>query len=162
LGATTGLAAPQTGFQVSLGSGWNLIAGPDGTTLPGSGLLTFQASDTNYEQIAAGTPMKAGVGYWVFMPIANQLTLGTASASSNTTVSLPAGRPVMIGNPGTTPATVTGADQVFVFTPGSNNYANSNQLQPGQGAWALSNNGGQATIANAPSSPSTAAPTSGS
>lgn len=157
LNTGTGSALPATGFQVSLASGWNLIAGPAGTTLPGSGLLTFQAGDTTYETVPAGTPFKAGVGYWAFLPFASQVTLSAASGSS-TSVTLPAGQPVMIGNPGNTPATVTGADQVFVLAPGGNNYTNGTQLQPGQGAWAMSTNGGQATIANAPASQSTFAP----
>jgi hypothetical protein len=161
-GTSTGLAAPQTGFQVSLGSGWNLISGPAGTTIPGSGLLTFQAGDSNYEQVAAGTPMKGGVGYWVFLPIGTQLTLATSSATGNTTITLPAGQPVMIGNPGNTTATVTGADNVFMLSPGSSSYTNGTQLQPGQGAWAMSTNGGQVTITNAPSSPTSAAVVPGS
>jgi len=145
----TASAAPQTGFQVSLASGWNLIAGPAGTTLPDAGLLTFQAGDTTYETISAGTPFKAGVGYWAFVPIATQIALGPAAGAS-TTIALPAGQPVMIGNPGNTPATVTGADTIFIYSPGTSNYTTGTQLQPGQGAWAMSTNGGQATIANAP------------
>jgi hypothetical protein len=162
VGTNLGLAAPQTGFQVSLGSGWNLISAPDGTTIPGSSLLTFQAGDTNYEQVAAGTPMKGGVGYWVFLPMATQLTLGTASTSANTTINLPAGQPVMIGNPGNTTATVNGADKVFMLSPGSSSYTTGTQLQPGQGAWAMSTNGGQVTITNAPSAPTSATLTPGS
>ena len=117
--------------------------------LPGAGLLTFQAGDTSYETVSAGTPFKAGVGYWAFFPVATPITLASATGSS-TTVPLPAGQPVMIGNPGNAPATVTGADQVFIYNSSTSSYAAGAQLQPGQGAWAMSTNGGQATITSAP------------
>jgi hypothetical protein len=141
-------AAIGTGFTVSLAQGWNIVAGPSGTTLPTSA-FTWQAGDTAYETVAPGTPLKPGAGYWVNMLAAGQINLPTAP-SSNVTVTIPAGGQVMIGNPGTTVATVTGADAVVTFDAPSSSWTPTTQLQPGQGGWASSAAGATVTITNAP------------
>ncbi len=148
--ATTA-TTPPAGFSVTYPAGWDIVAGPTGTTLPGvaGSLYTLQPGDTSYEMIPAGTPLKAGEGYWADVGSSTPTTIALASSGSMT-VSLPPGQFVMIGNPGDTVATVTGADTVLVYSPSTNNYTSATQLQPGQGAWAYSAAGGQATIMNAP------------
>jgi hypothetical protein len=149
--APTAGTAPPAGFARTLPAGWNIVAGPAGTTLPGvsGSLFTLQPGDTAYETIPAGTPLKAGAGYWVDLASTTSTAIATASPTS-VTVQLPAGQFVMIGNAGNTVATVTGADSVLVYNPTTASYTQTNQLQPGQGAWAVSNAGGPATITNAP------------
>jgi hypothetical protein len=144
---STGSVTPAPGFQVSLASGWNIVAGPQGATLSpaGGSLFTFQAGDQNYETAAATTPLKAGVGYWLYVAQPMQVSLPTTSTGT-ATIPLPAGQFVMIGNPGTGTATVAGADTVLAYNPTSATYTQTTQLLPGQGAWAMSNAGGQATI----------------
>jgi len=66
-------------------------------------------------------------------------------------VQLPPGQFVLIGNPGNTNATVTGAGTVLVFNPTTSAYTAASTLAPGTGAWAESDAGGQITITNAPS-----------
>jgi hypothetical protein len=58
----------------------------------------------------------------------------------------------MIGNPGSTTASVTGADSIMTYNATTSQYASTTSLTPGQGAWAISYNGGTATITNASSS----------
>jgi hypothetical protein len=109
-------------------------------------LYTYQAGDTNYQTIAAGTQLFAGSGYWAYFDAA---TAGTIPVSNSQTLSigLPAGQWVMIGNAGNTVATVTGADVVYIYSA-SSGYQATTSLVPGQGAWAISVNGGTATVAN--------------
>lgn len=147
--STSGGAGP--GPMVGVRSGWNMVGGPSGTTLTGaaSPLYTYQARDTTYETVPAASPLKGGDGYWAYFGGAATVTL-PASAATSASVELPAGQFVMIGNPGDTAATVTGADIILVYDPTSGAYAQTTTLTMGQGAWAMSNGGGQATIANGP------------
>lgn len=150
-GAGANLTSATTGFTVTYASGWNIVAAPAGTAFSGANgsLYTIQAGDTNYETVTAGSPLKAGAGYWLNIPGGAQATLPTASPLP-VVVQLPPGQWVMVGNPGTTTATVSGADSVLIYDPGSGNYNQTTQLQPGQGAWTVSYSGGQASISNAP------------
>lgn len=150
VGTGLALAAPGS-FSVSLPQGWSIVAGPAGTTLPGvtGTLFTWQPGDTAYESIPAGSPLKAGAGYWVNMLASGQTAIATAPSGS-VTVTIPAGGQVMIGNPGNTVATVTGADAVVTYDPTSSTWSPVSQLQPGQGGWASSAAGATVTISNAP------------
>ena len=143
--------APAPGISVSYRTGWNLVAGPTGTVVTGpiGTLYTFQAGDTSYETVPAGTQLKGGAGYWAYFTANVVSTVPLASAGS-ATVQLPAGQFVMIGNSGDSTARVSGADIVLVFDPSANSYSQTTSLAAGQGAWAVSNNGGTATIISGP------------
>jgi PKD repeat protein len=140
-----GGSLPGQGINVPYQPGWNLVAVPLNTTIPGplGPMYTYQAGDTAYEMVQNTQP---GLGYWVFF---NAPTTATLVAGSPQSVSLPipAGQWVMVGNPGSFPATVRGADVVFVYNP-SSGYQATTTLQPGQGAWVFSNSSGTVTIAN--------------
>jgi len=156
-----------TAAQVTYTAGWNLVAGPSGTVLSepcaalpfpcppippdatttAGPLYTHTAGDTDYRLIYSGTPLEGGIGYWVYFHTTVQATL-PAGSPQQITRPLPAGEPVMIGNPGNTTATVTGADAVYTYAA-STGYRLTTTLQPGQGAWAFSRDGGAVTIANA-------------
>ncbi len=148
----TSSSYPTAGFTLSYPAGWNLVAGPSGTTLTSVNgpLYTWQAGDAAYETIPAGTPLVGGEGYWLYLPQVTTLSI-TVVAPASLSVPLPADHWVMIGNPGDTTATVSGADTVLTYNPAIANYVPATQLQPGQGAWALSQAGGQVTIADAAS-----------
>jgi hypothetical protein len=128
-------------------SGWNLISGPQGTAVSGNtgSLYTFQGGDTAYETLDAGGNLQPGEGYWAYFSGGVSGTLPGAGPQTYS-VFLPAGQYVMIGNPGSTPATVTGADQVVAFDPVANQYVSATTLAPGQGAWAISLAGGAVTV----------------
>jgi hypothetical protein len=140
-------ALPGTGVSVSIPSGWSMVSGPAGTVINGNtgSLFTLQAGDTTYETIPSGSPLIAGQSYWAYFggPVTNVISLASGQSA---TVQLPPNHAVMIGNPGSGTATVTGADSVSVYNPATGQYQQSTSIGPGQGAWAWSANGGTATI----------------
>lgn len=71
-----------------------------------------------------------------------------ANSNASQRSPLPARQYVMVGDPGTTAATVLGAYSVVTFDPSANGYVPATTLAPGQGAWAISINGGTATVAS--------------
>jgi hypothetical protein len=137
-----------SGIPVSYGTGWNIIGGPGGTIVNGNmgPLYTYQAGDLDYEMIAGGTSLTQPNGYWAYFGGPASTSIPTSSAQT-LTVTLPALQWIMIGNPGNTPANVSGADVVYTYSV-SGGYQQTTSLLPGQGAWAISMSGGAATIAN--------------
>ena len=113
-------------------------------------MYTWQLGDTVYQTIANGTAVKAGVGYWAYFTSDSTNTV-PLTTSGTINVQLPAGVPILIGNPGSTDAALSGADSVSAFDPTSNNYNAVTTLKPGQGGWAISSAGGSVTISNASS-----------
>jgi hypothetical protein len=126
-------------------AGWNQIAVPQNTNIPGplGPIYTYQAGDTAYEEVQNLQP---GLGYWVDFDAPTTATLSAGSPQS-VSLPLPAGQYIMVGNPGSFPATVRGADAVYVYNP-STGYQQTTTLQPGQGAWVFSYSGGTVTISN--------------
>jgi len=142
-----GSPQPGPGARVTYGAGWNLVAGPSGAVVAeASGpLYTWQAGSTSYESLAAGGSLTAGRGYWAYF---NTATTGTVPIVGPQTavVTAPTAQWFMIGNPGSTAATVTGVDAADSYSPATGTYGSGTVLQPGQGAWAWSWSGGSVTI----------------
>lgn len=136
----------QPGITVTYPAGWNLVAGPTGTVITGNigPLYTYQANDTAYEVIPSGTPLQSGQGYWAYFNAPTTVTIPLA-ASNTMTVSIPSSHFIMIGNATNKTVTVSGADVVYTYTT-SAGYQATTTLQPGQGAWAFSYNGGTLTL----------------
>lgn len=139
-----------TGLSVIYPAGENLISGPPGTVVSGAQgpLYTYQAADSGYETIAAGTPLQAGLGYWADFAAPTTVILAPAQSlfsGGSITVPLPAGHWIMVGNPWSSQATLSGADAIFTYDP-VKGYAAAISLAPGQGAWAISVKGGTLTI----------------
>jgi hypothetical protein len=128
--------------------GWGMVGGPAGTVISASTgpLYTYQAGDSAYETVSAGSPLIAGQGYWAYFGSAATGSIPLAPGQS-ASVQIPANHYVMIGNPGSGTATVTGVDALLVYTSGQFQPATS--LAPGQGGWAWSANGGTAIIKSA-------------
>jgi hypothetical protein len=143
---TSGGGGGGTGISVSYTFGWNIVAGPTGTVIPGAmgPLYTWQAGNTAYQVIQPGTALTALQGYWAYFASSTSGTIPVASGQT-LTVSIPAGSWVMVGNPGNTSATVTGADILYTY---SGAYEATTTLLPGQGGWAYSANGATVTIKN--------------
>jgi plastocyanin len=141
-------AAAAPSASVSYSAGWNLVAGPAGTTIAGTSgpLYTLRGGDTSYETVASGAPLSAGAGYWAYFNATTTMSV-PATGTQSMSVQLPAGQFVMVGDPGGTPVTVTGADTVLTYDA-ANGYQPVTKLNPGQGAWAFSANGG--TLAMSP------------
>lgn len=139
---STATPPPGPGTTITVQPGWNLLGAPTGTIFGQVGpLYTWQAGFTQYQQ--AQNP-QAGNGYWAFFstPATIQINLVGPQAI---TKQLPANQFIMVGNPGSSVATVTGADVVYTYSA-SGGYQSSNTLQPGQGAWVLSYFGSTVTI----------------
>ena len=188
------------GAEVTYPPGWNLVGVPTGTFLTEpcvsdfpalqppcppvppnaprtiSVVYTWDTDGTAYQPVQPGGTdrlLEGGTGYWVYF---HETAPNTLPATSPQTVTrpLPAGRFVLIGNPGTTPTTVSGADAVYVYDPAlapasadpaapppppcaapapgcapAAGYRPATTLLPGQGAWAISFTGGEAVISTA-------------
>jgi len=121
-------------FAITYAAGWNLVAGPEGSRLTGASgsIFTMQPGDTDYESFPADSPLHGGWGYWANFPSGGSITFGNGQTTF--TVTPVPGQYVIIGNPGTAEARVTGADQVTLYTP-SGGYRSSSIIPPGQGAW---------------------------
>ena len=135
---------------VSYASGWNLAGGPTGTVLTGAAgsLLTFQASDTNYETFPVSTTLSGGMGVWAFFFTPTTVTLPCVTGTTQS-ILLPANHFIMVGNPFDKPATLTGAQVVDTFNPATNSYTAATgavTLGVGQGAWVFSSTGGTLII----------------
>jgi hypothetical protein len=134
--------------EITFPAGWNLIGSFGGPSSIGNDgpLYTFQDGDTAYEVIASGTELAANEGYWVYFDTSTVVTLFTVIPEM-AQIALPAGAWILIANNGEATATVTGADLVYVYSPITGAQATTT-LDPGQGAWAFSANGGTATISS--------------
>ncbi len=138
--------APTGGRTLSLSAGYNLVGPPDGTTFGDSTAFAFDPQANMYHQLDAGEQTQAGQGYWLLSDNGGSMPL---AAGSNTpaTFMAAAGAWQIIGNPsGTQAALVTGADALWTYDAAGGQYQKATMLQPGQGAWALSQAGGRITI----------------
>jgi hypothetical protein len=133
-------------ITVTYQPGWNLIAGPNGAVPAGiaGALFTFQPGDSSYETLPGNAPMQAGFGYWALLSAPLNVTF-SGGGSPAITRTIPPGQYAMIGNPFARPATISGANVSYIYTPGAG-YQPSTTLQPGQGAWAQGGPSGQVII----------------
>lgn len=143
-------AAPvraQSGIGVTYHAGWNLIGGPDGTTLSGAAtLVTMGPGDPDYVRLPSQGPIAGGRGYWAYFAADTTITLAGAGQAS-IQVPAPPGQYIMIGNPsGVQSAVVSGADDVEIWDNASGTYQRTTVLGVGQGGWAMSRAGGVVTI----------------
>jgi hypothetical protein len=91
--------------------------------------------------------VQQGWSYWVDFPTATTLTLAPTQTAAVVTT-LPAGQWVLVGNPGSSVVTASGADaSLFTYTAGAG-YQQVTALNPGQGGWVLSPSGGFLTLSS--------------
>lgn len=117
--------------------GWNLVSGPDGSTLTGAeGLLyTLQPGDSDYQAVPASNALRGCWGYWAFFPDGGSLNPSSDTADRCDVPTLP-GQWVMLGNPTATQTLrFAGIDQALSYSPGGG-YQATQALAPGQGAFA--------------------------
>jgi hypothetical protein len=135
LGGARGVAAASAriSFYKVYTPGWNLVAGPVGATLaPGTQPLTSLDGTSDNYTVQQDTTAQAGAGYWVFYPHGVvQLLIGTPQET--TTIHLTGGQWATIGNSGSKPAAVRGADIALTYTA-DQGFQPANQVQPGQAA----------------------------
>jgi hypothetical protein len=131
---------------VTYAAGWNLVAFPQLTVLTkvSGPLYTMQPGDTDYENVDPTQGTQSGYGYWAYFAASTSVTLDTGGTFYATLA--PAGQYIMVGNPsGSTAAVVSGGDLVYTYDPVAG-YNQTPILNPGQGAWVLSNAGGPITV----------------
>lgn len=130
--------------QVVLPAGWNLIAAPD-FTAPSelAPLFTFQAGDTDYETIPAGSTLSLGEGYWVDLAAPIPPRAIATAITSVPPLPVPADRPVMVGNALYWPAIVSGATAVYRYDPAAGYIPldPAAPLAPGAAAWVYASGG---------------------
>jgi PKD repeat protein len=136
------------GMPINYAAGWNIVTGPAKTMVTGNlgPLYTYQPGNLNYQSLSNGALLTAGQGYWAYFDAPTSSSIPFVGPQT-ISVNLPARQWVMVGNPGSTTATVAGADIVYTYAAGPG-YQTATTLLPGQGAWAISLNGGIATISN--------------
>ncbi len=139
-------APPET---VTYAAGWNLIGVPDGTVLPDTSgpILAYDPVSNAYTAVPAGTPLRAGTGYWVYFDAVATVVLPVVGPV-NAEIPLPSGRYVLVGNPGQAPVALVGRGLGYIFDPVSGSYESSLYLEPGQGAWVYSSVGGTLKLAS--------------
>gem|GEM_PF-2398176 len=126
-------ARGQVAFYKVYPPGWNLVAGPAGAVLaPGTQVLTSLTGTSDSYAVQQDSLARAGVGYWVFYP-RGAVRLLVGMPQDVTTMHLTGGVWAMIGNSGTRPAAVRGADIALTYTP-DQGFQPANQVQPGQAA----------------------------
>lgn len=147
--ATTVVSAAAVAGQtlsVTLAAGWQIVAGPAGTTVSGNNgpLYTYRAGDTAYETVPSGGALSAGQGYWAYFNTAGTESLPSTSALPAGTP-LPANQWIMVGNPTNSSVAVIGADSLLTYNT-TQGYVQTTTLMAGQGAWAFSFRGGTLTM----------------
>ncbi len=118
-------------------AGWNLVAGPQGTSFAkaDSPLYTLQPSDTSYEVLKASPGVEAGYGYWAYFAQPTSVTL-SGSSTDSAAVQVPGGQWVLVGNPSATSSVrIHDATYAFGWDPQTQTYKQVTSLAPGQAAW---------------------------
>lgn len=147
-------------------AGWNLIAATSGPgrahTVINSNVgpfYTLQAGDSGYEAVGDSSTLQPGQAYWAYFAEPTSASLASTyeacacpplfvTQPPPLLIDLPPGQFVMIGNPFSVPAAVSGADAVYAHDPAAG-YQLTAQLQPGQGAFVYSLAGGAMTLSPA-------------
>jgi hypothetical protein len=119
--------------------GWNLVSLGSGSVVFGRGLsttlYTLGPADADYRVLQLQN-FDPGTGFWVYTASANVI-LYTGNNVPAVSVTLPAGKCAMVGNPSASnSAQVVGADRVYVYSPVTSSYTQQTLLGIGRGAWA--------------------------
>ncbi|MGI8971538.1 MAG: hypothetical protein ACR2HB_12670 [Dehalococcoidia bacterium] len=144
---STALRAQTSGALVTYSAGWNLVALPPGSEAAATpeSLYHWLTNADAYQTISVNEETRTAVGYWAYFAAETRVTLAPGGAGAYQFQARP-GHYVMIGNPsGASPALVTGADACYSYNPRMG-YQQGTTLTPGEGAWAISLNGGPITI----------------
>jgi hypothetical protein len=120
-------------------AGWNLISfGADtsfGNTSDIGTLYGLPPEATGY-QVTDVQHTTVGSGYWTYFQ-RRQLWIIRTTSRRSSSLTIPGGRCVLVGNPGTAAsARVVGASRVLVWSPLLQSYVQQSLLGIGRGAWA--------------------------
>jgi len=152
--------APRSVGAVNYAAGWNLVAGPQGSTLSGAtgNIYTLQPGDTDYQTFDAGSALHLGWGYWAYFPTGGGITFPGGVATENDYTTYTVHRdPVqftMLGNPSLRVVDVDGANLLYTYTA-AGGYQSATSLTAGQGAWVIAS---EATLTVRPGTSAQPAP----
>lgn len=138
-----------TGMTITYPAGYNLVAGPRGTSFASASgpLFSFLPGDSAYETFPSAQPAYDGYGYWAYFPQDTTVQLN-GSGGNFYSADARSGQWFLIGNEsGTTPMRVIGAQMVDVFDSQSGQYHSTTTLQPGQAAWVMPGRSGRIVVA---------------
>ena len=106
-------------------------------------LYTLQAGNPNYVPLQPNTPLQANEGYWALFGSRPQIAPPSSIAIQQTTyITLPAGQWIMVGDPFSLSVLLSGGDRVLVYNAATGQYTPATKLEPGQGAFVFSFDGG--------------------
>jgi len=133
--------------SVTYAPGWNLVAGGTQVTDATDGpIYTYDSAADAYGAAQAYPPPPAGVGYWAYFD-SETLVAFPKIPFQRSVSAVPAGHYALVGNSsGVATASLSGADVMFVYHPETATYQEVTTLDPGQGAWVYSAQGGAVTI----------------
>jgi hypothetical protein len=142
--------ASGSGVVVTYHAGWNLVAGPRGTSFAAatSSLYTYLPTSTSYEPFPASVSSYDGYGYWAYFSKDTTVQLNGSGSNFFSADGQP-GQWFLVGNEnGTTPMRILGADAVQTYDPQSGRYQATTTLQPGQAAWVKVGKDGTIAVAS--------------
>ena len=144
--------AVQHAAEVTYPAGWNLVGGPPGTPLTGTGPVygycnSFERpAPMDCEAFRSGSErLSGGDALWVYYPAETTVKLLPASFPSQPLTTYP-GTYNLVGNPFTAPAVISGADAVYIYDATTGQYVQSTTIPAGQGAQVYSATGAAITI----------------
>lgn len=158
---STAAPSPFPGATVSYARGWNIVAGPAGTTFLQAGAILYTSQGGDFAVLPNTQGVMQGWGYWANFAIDATVALNGAGGNSYTTPLQP-GQFKMIGNPSGAKNAMVSAEVVWTYDPASGyaRHQGSAVLAPGRGAWVSSSTGGTVTViaTDAPLATPTATP----
>jgi hypothetical protein len=127
--------------------GYELIAGPTGTTVNGvaGSLYTIDPASGQLIAVDASRPLQGGVGYFADFTDLTNVRLAPDDGKP-AIIQAPGGEWLLVGNPSDyNDATVQGADLVYGYDPQAG-YVQESTVPPGQGALVYSASGGTIVV----------------
>lgn len=159
--ATATSSVAPTPTTASYASGWNLVAGTNGTTFDGAArLYAIPADGSAPVLVDPSEGAVAGQAYWAYFGT-NDPAPGAVlqpAPSQALTVPIQTGVWTFIGNPTLEPVVVSGADEVVGFDP-AQGYLPEQTIPPGFGAGVFSYTNNQVTLSPLMGAPSLPAAT---
>ncbi len=135
---------------VGYSTGWHLVSGPTGTVFRGATTLyALDSASGEFVPLPVDRPVVAGLGYFAYFGGLINVRMAPDQHDA-VTVTLPPRTWTLVGNPSSfSPATVSGADAVYVYDIQAG-YIITTSVLPGSGAMVYSDQGGAATIRPVP------------
>jgi hypothetical protein len=143
-------ASNGAGTSVTYRAGYNLVAGPRGTSFASaaSPLFTYLPGDSSYRSIPSSQTAYDSYGYWAYFPQDTTVQLAPSGAPLFTAITDP-GQWFLVGNQSGTTAmhVVFGAQSVYLYDAQSKQYRTSDTIPVGQAAWIRADRNGFVAVA---------------